>query len=134
MSEEQDPSQQDSQDQEADFDEKEVDRLSDDQLKSFIIDFVSGRIFTDLEISHVTGNNSLMTMIFMPLGFGAISDWSKDRIASIGRIYEYFDAAGPRAVNGFPMFTSVRFLHKEDWERVLPAIEKEAKRRSEIEI
>lgn len=33
--------------------------------------------------------------------------------------YEYLDKAGPLGVNGMPMFFSIRFLSKDEWEEVL---------------
>ena len=40
--------------------------------------------------------------------------------------------AGPRGINGFPMFFSLSVLHKEDWERVKAAILREQEREVEV--
>lgn len=51
--------------------------------------------------------------------------WARD----LGVIYEQMSAAGPRAVNGYPIFMSLRFMHREDWKLAFDAYEKEVARR-----
>jgi len=55
----------------------------------------------------------------------AYREWSFD----LGVVYEHYDKAGPRGINGYPMFTSLRMLHREDWEVVRAAAIREQKRR-----
>jgi hypothetical protein len=43
------------------------------------------------------------------------AEWVKDA----GIIYEYISAAGPRSINGYPMFTSCRKLNKEDTQTMI---------------
>jgi hypothetical protein len=43
------------------------------------------------------------------------SEWVKDA----GIIYEYTSKAGPRGINGYPMFTSCQKLNKGDTEIML---------------
>ena len=55
--------------------------------------------------------------------------------ANLGIVYEYYsEAVGSRSINGFPFFGSCRLMHKADWERAREAINRELKRREEIEI
>ena len=53
-------------------------------------------------------------MIFMPLALGVLSEMDKEEVKDIGLIYEYNDQAGPRGINGYPMFMSCRYLSKKD--------------------
>ena len=53
---------------------------------------------------------------------------------SLGLVYEYYSAAGPRCVNGMPMFTSHRIMHKLDVQRADPIIQREVERRKNFKI
>ena len=59
-----------------------------------------------------------------------------DKLKSeLGVIYGYTkDAIGQRAINGFPMLSSCALLHREDWELVRNAIDRELERQKEIEL
>jgi hypothetical protein len=41
----------------------------------------------------------------------------------IGAIYEYMDRAGPRSINGMPMFTSCKFLTQAEYKEVCEYIQ-----------
>lgn len=49
-------------------------------------------------------------------------------------IYEYHSQAGPRSINGCPIFYSFRMLNKSDWERACKAITRELEHRANMEI
>jgi hypothetical protein len=106
-----------------------VPRLSDDELREFIDAFVSGRIFTSNHVPEGAGD--MIAMVFMPIAFGAIT---KEIAEETALVYEYIDKAGPRSINGMPIFFSCRLLHKDDWERALPALRAERDRRKNIEL
>jgi hypothetical protein len=59
-----------------------------------------------------------------------------DKLKSdLGVIYGYYkDSMGGRAINGFPMLGSCSLLHREDWELVRKAIDRELDRQKEIEL
>lgn len=109
-----------------------VPRLTDDELRKFIDDFVSNRIFTSAHVSE--GSQNLLSMIFMPIAFGAFKDQNEESVKNIGLIYEYYDKAGPRSVNGYPIFFSLRYIHTKDWERARKVIHAELERRKAIEL
>ena len=44
------------------------------------------------------------------------------RDRDIIHIYEYYDKAGPRSVNGMPCFMSHREISKNDWEKIVKYI------------
>jgi hypothetical protein len=107
--------------------------VTDEELRTFVAAFCDGRIFTSAHLSeHEQG--SLLGSVFMPLAFGAFEDWSETEIEEIGIIYEYLDQAGPRSVNGRPIFMSFRMLNQTDWKRAVEAIETEKERRKDIPV
>lgn len=106
--------------------------LSDDDLRAFVDDFISGRIFSMHHMSeHQMGN---VAMVFMPLALGALAGYSENELKKIGTIYEELSKAGPRSINGMPCFFSFKILHMDDWKRAHAAILREEARRKEIEI
>jgi hypothetical protein len=107
-----------------------VPRMSDEQLRRFVVDFMGGRIFTSAQIR----NDGDIPMVFMPLALGALHDWPREDWADIGIFYEYLDKAGPRSINGNPCFFSFRLMHVEDWKRCHVAIVREQERQQEIEV
>jgi hypothetical protein len=112
----------------------------DEDLKKIAKDLYNNLIFTDRQCKE---NNLLM--VFMPLMFMAPSapnlseDISKNRdskiytlleadiekkyymeyIKDIGMIYEYISEAGPRSINGNPIFTSFKLLSKTDFVKMI---------------
>jgi hypothetical protein len=107
-------------------------KLTDDKLREFVDDFVSGRIFTS---AHLSNNEiGLLPMIFMPLSLGVFANVRPDTLDQIGCMWEYLHKASPRSINGKPMFISFSMLHVDDWERAKAAILKEEKRRESIEL
>lgn len=105
-------------------------RMSAEELKQFVMDFCAGHIFTH---HCLKGKEHLTPMVFMPLGF-LDRPYSNESVEQVGLLWERYDRAGPRAINGLPCFMSVNFMHKDDWKRACTAIEKELKRRDEIEV
>jgi|ERR1043166_2333163 hypothetical protein len=94
--------------------------LSADELNTLVRDFVAGRVFTN---AHVRDPHLLGT-IFMPLGLGAFSGVPPEKLATVGMIYEYMDRAGPRSINGYPMFLSFRVLSVGDASRLFAMAKK----------
>lgn len=107
-------------------------KLSDEKLREFVDDYVSGRIFTTAHLRDSEAD--MIPMIFMPLALGCFSKVQPDTLSQIGVIYEYYERAGRLNVNGKPTFFSFHMLHIDDWERAKPAIERELERRKSIEL
>jgi len=61
-------------------------------------------------------------------GFGAT------RLKNLGVIFEEISKAGPRSVNGQPIFWSLRIINHSDWKRAYAAIARELERRESMEI
>lgn len=51
--------------------------------------------------------------------------WMRD----FGTIVGYMSDAGPRAINGYPMFLACRFLRRDEWVKVYEAVNREWERR-----
>jgi hypothetical protein len=51
--------------------------------------------------------------------------WARD----LGVVYEQVSKAGPRGINGYPIFMSLRLMHREDWKLAFNAYRKEVERR-----
>ena len=56
------------------------------------------------------------------------------RLQHLGVIYEEISKAGPRSINGQPIFWSLRVINRSDWKRAHAAITRELSRRENMEI
>ncbi len=110
---------------------EEPGRHTPEELKQFVFDFVDGKVFTDRHLP-AGGDTNMAGMVFMTLML--MPPPPKDYIEKVACIYEHLSKAGPRSVNGMPMFMSHRFMHKDDWERVVPHIQAELERREQLEL
>jgi len=54
-------------------------------------------------------------------------------IAGIGMIYEYYDKAGPRGINGKPIFSSCQLMSKGDADKFVEIYKEYCKAREEFE-
>lgn len=88
---------------------------SDSELRQIARDYVERRIFTDRNCP-----GDLLTSVFMVAALGGLAEqiqFLKDNPESdarLGLIYEYLEDAGPRSVNGYPMFMSLKILNAKD--------------------
>lgn len=95
---------------------------SPQELSKLAKDIATNLVFTDRHIRECDLN--CLSMIFMPIIFGAFSNDSEEFRQDIGMIYEYYSAAGPTGINGYPIFYSMGFLNKEDAKTVWEKVEK----------
>ena len=102
-------------------------RMSDEELKRFVLDFCDGRIFSSGHIAE--SDLSLLPSIFMVLIFMEFSEAYYDHV---GLIWERLSEAAPTSINGYPCFFSCHVMHKLDWERVRKVISAERERRSAL--
>lgn len=88
--------------------------MEDKELRQLAVDIVDGRVFGTWNIPE-DELKGLLASVFMPLIF------IKERLPeNLGHIYEYLSEAGERAINGYPMFMSMRFLSKDDTNKIKP--------------
>lgn len=83
------------------------------ELRQLALDIVEGRVF---DSSQLGDDAHLMGSVFMPLAF--MEPVAKEELETWGLVYEYMSAAGPRAINGYPMFMSCRVLHRDSVPRL----------------
>lgn len=102
--------------QQSEMDEKK-EEVKPIDLKQLAMDLYENKIFTDM---HLGDQGHMLGMVFMPIVLGAFSDLSKEEVEErVGMIYEYYDKAGPRGINGFPCFVSFRILSPQQKVKML---------------
>lgn len=92
---------------------------TDDELRQLAMDIVDNKVFTDRHMQEHEAH--MLGQVFMPIIF-MDQEQSKAVFEDVGMVYEYYSEAGPRSVNGLPMFMSVRFLSNEETNRIAPMI------------
>ena len=90
------------------------------ELAQVAKDIVANKIFT----SNHLRDKSLLSNVFMPLIFGATSEYSKEQIDDIGMIYADYKDSGPSSINGYPIFWACRFVSKHDSKIIWDKVEK----------
>lgn len=108
------------------------DPLSLSQMREVVLGIADHRIFTNHHIP--VGQEDMVGHIFMPLMFDVLKEKTDEELNNIGALWEYYDKAGRLAINGFPVFTSVRFINMADWLKITEAYDKEVERRKNIVI
>lgn len=84
--------------------------MNSKELKQIAIDLFDGKIFCDQQLN----SSRDLSMVFLPLILGALKGFGKEELEDIGMIYEYIGKAMPRSINGYPIFSSMRILKKQD--------------------
>jgi hypothetical protein len=88
--------------------------LTDEEIKKLANDIYQGLVFTNRHIQ----NPDDLSRVFMSLNFLDEEQIKKFNADMPGMIYEYMENAGPRSINGMPMFMSFRVLNREDAKKV----------------
>lgn len=105
-------------------------RLTKQELWDLAVGIVSGQVFTDRHIRPEDYERTVLA-VFMPLVFA-----DEDMITEIGKeaslLYEWMDKAGPRSMNGYPMFFSVHWLHQDQQPQLDEFIDELFERRKEV--
>jgi hypothetical protein len=90
---------------------------NDEKLRQLAMDIVDGKVYTSDQIPDANFAR-MIRLVFMPVGLldqEAIKSLQDDDITMF---YEYFSAAGSRSINGLPMFTTIRYLNRDDHKRL----------------
>ena len=96
-----------------------LNNLSEDSLQKLAKDIAMEKVFCSYFLKPSEQQN-LLGSIFMPLLFGAVE---KEDIDNLGFVCEYYDQAGPRAINGYPMFFSCQLITKHDAEKIVAKVD-----------
>lgn len=91
--------------------------LSEDELKQLAIDIKESKVFTDRHIDPKE-DPGILASIFLPIALGAFAGIAQEQFQEIGLIYGYIQQAGPRSVNGYPVFFNMQMLSNADAAKV----------------
>lgn len=92
---------------------KHFPKMKVEGMKQLAKDIATGKVFMDIFLREHEVQN-IGHLIFMPMAFMDWSDWTDEDKSQFGAVYEYFDKAGPRSINGYPIFFSCGFIHRDD--------------------
>jgi len=89
---------------------------TDDQLKQLAKDIHTGLVFTN---NHIPPDDPMaLGIVFMPLVMMNDQQQKEFEEKQPGMVYEYLDKAGPRSMNGLPMFTSLQFITVDEYAKL----------------
>lgn len=106
----------------------EVARMKPDELVQFVFNYMGNLIFTSADLTE----HDDLGMVFMPAVLGAFKNWDEASIRKVGILWEYYDKALPRSINGKPCFASMYVMHIDDWKKARTQIQKEVARRNAL--
>lgn len=92
--------------------------LTDEEVKELAMRMYRGDVFTSDMINPVEFDQ-VLTMIFMPLIFMGKEHIEQCKAQEVTMFWAEMKDAGPRAINGYPIFTSCSFVKKQDHQRVI---------------
>lgn len=85
-----------------------------EELRQVALDLYKGQIFTSEHIRE-SEVERMLPIVFMVLGFMEKAELEAMSERDVVVFYEYYSQAGPRSINGYPMFTSCYQLTREEW-------------------
>lgn len=83
-------------------------RLPDDELRTLAIEIVEDRVFITRSESDVHNAFGMVLAFLDPAALEDADNW--------GSLYEDYEKALPRTINGVPVFSSFKVLHADDLE------------------
>jgi hypothetical protein len=84
-----------------------ITRLTDEELNNLAIAIVAGKTYIANQPEAVRFSFSHLIGLLNP-------PMTEEEAELVGALYEDYSAAGPRGINGYPFFFSLKFLHKDD--------------------
>lgn len=96
-------------------------KRTDREIKELALGIYKGEIFTSLQIRE--NDTYLLSTIFMPLMFMDKEQIDKMEKHKAYMFYANMSEAGPRAINGYPIFMSMNYINEEDCKKVLEKYE-----------
>jgi hypothetical protein len=88
---------------------------SEAELRKLAAEIIDNVVFTDRHIRKE--DRDMFEMIFLPVALG--DSRVRSTLQSSGMIYEYWEKALPRSINGYPIFMGFDSVLKKD----MPALE-----------
>ena len=95
--------------------------MTDEEIKVLAEDTFKEKVF----FSTMLGKNDmhLLSAVFIPVTFLDGPQIEQLRNDNVAAFYEYYDKAGPRSINGYPMFTSMRTITEVDLNKVAEKVD-----------
>ena len=87
--------------------------MTEEMMRQLAADIEDGKVFGSWSLRECDGH--LVTSIFMPIVFMSSEQRDEFKEKDVAHFYEYLDKAGPRSINGYPMFPSMAYINKKDW-------------------
>jgi hypothetical protein len=87
--------------------------VTDAELRALALKIVEGRVYGMWNVPQ-----DLWIMVFMPLAWMKKRELEKHKADTVYAIHGEDDSIPGRAINGYPMFASCRFLPREHFERM----------------
>lgn len=103
-----------------------VERMSAVELVRFVTAVVDDKIFLAQQVHPFQD----VDCVFPAIAF--LLEVTPDARREIGTFYEFLELSTGHSRNGQPCFTTVRFLHREDWQRARDMIAAEVLRRERL--
>lgn len=105
---------------------------TDQELRNLALYIHEGKVFGTWAFRNQSEFENLVNSVFMPFAMMPQEERKQITDAKVIHFYEFYDKAGPRAVNGYPMFTSMHFIIEEEWNKVRKYVEELEKHRKEF--
>lgn len=98
--------------------------MTDQQIRKLAIDIAAGQVFGSWQVGNVRD----LGMVFMVLALGGEELHESLKVNRTVHVYEYLCEAGPRSVNGMPIFMSMRRVSESEWAKLVPLMQRLEKR------
>lgn len=95
---------------------------TEQEVKQFALDIIESRMFVSWMLRPHEAD--MLYLIFMPLALMDDIGWKRLEAEEITHFYAYMKDAGPRSINGLPIFFSMGLLTQGDTLRINKAIKK----------
>lgn len=95
---------------------------SREELAGIARDVVHGKVFGTWSLPKK--DSHLLSSVFMILAFASPTTAKEMADDGIVHLFEYIDKAGPRSINGYPMFMSAHMVNKEESEIIGEMVKK----------
>ena len=86
------------------------------ELKQLSMDIIDNKVFGTWNLKDPERE---LPMVFMVSIFFKEEQLKEMKEKEVVHLYEYYDKAGPRSVNGLPCFFSCYNINKNDWNEVV---------------
>jgi len=93
--------------------------MDDKDLRKLARDAAEGRVFFASQVAE----QDVVSMVFMPLLFLSKEDAAKMEQEGVIDVYQYLDQAGPRCINGYPIFMSMCTITKPDKDKLIQYVD-----------